>query len=179
MALATLPYPSMDFVPLDVLTADELDQIVANINAINNNSSVPTASIADGAVTVQKLASAVQDAYSYKAGDVVTFSNQILCCTIADSAGSQSYLLPVAKSLDRVSSATIRITSAVNSNFFRTIEDANYGFGRPTEGVDYAGTILGNGIGFTASLKTNTSNGHLAANQTGVAIIGAIRVTFA
>lgn len=35
MALCVLPYPNMDFVPLDVLTADELDQIVANINAIN------------------------------------------------------------------------------------------------------------------------------------------------
>lgn len=35
MALAVLPYPSIDFVPLDVLTADELDQIIANQNAIN------------------------------------------------------------------------------------------------------------------------------------------------
>ena len=35
MALATLPYPNIDFVPLDVLTADELDQIIANQNAIN------------------------------------------------------------------------------------------------------------------------------------------------
>lgn len=58
MALTSLPYPSMDFVPLDVLTADELDQIVANINAINNNALVPTASIADGAVTNQKIANA-------------------------------------------------------------------------------------------------------------------------
>lgn len=66
MAFATLPYPSMDFVPLDILTADELDQIVANINAVNNgsvsasqlaNNAVTTAKIADSAVTTAKLAS--------------------------------------------------------------------------------------------------------------------------
>lgn len=54
MAIVTLPYPNMDFVPLDVLTADELDQIVANIDAINN-ASIPTDSIADGAVTSDKI----------------------------------------------------------------------------------------------------------------------------
>lgn len=35
MAITTLPYPNMDFVPLDILTATELDQIVANIEAMN------------------------------------------------------------------------------------------------------------------------------------------------
>ena len=33
MAL-TLPYPNMDFTPLDILTADEMDQLVANIEYI-------------------------------------------------------------------------------------------------------------------------------------------------
>lgn len=55
MAIVTLPYPNMDFVPLDVLTADELDQIVANIDAINN-ASIPTESIANSAITTAKLA---------------------------------------------------------------------------------------------------------------------------
>lgn len=55
MAITTLPYPNMDFVPLDVLTADELDQIVANIDAINN-ASIPTDSIANSAITTAKLA---------------------------------------------------------------------------------------------------------------------------
>ena len=36
MISITLPYPSMDFVPLDVLKADDLDKVVANINAIAN-----------------------------------------------------------------------------------------------------------------------------------------------
>lgn len=36
MISITLPYPNMDFVPLDVLKADDLDKVVANINAIVN-----------------------------------------------------------------------------------------------------------------------------------------------
>lgn len=55
MAIITLPYPNMDFVPLDVLTADELDQIVANIEAINN-AMISTASISNGAINTAKLA---------------------------------------------------------------------------------------------------------------------------
>lgn len=54
MAITVLPYPSMDFTPLDVLTADELDQIVANIDAINN-ASIPTSSIANSAITTAKI----------------------------------------------------------------------------------------------------------------------------
>lgn len=54
MALVTLPYPDMDFTPLDILTADELDQIVANYEAINN-ATIQTANIANGAITGDKL----------------------------------------------------------------------------------------------------------------------------
>ncbi len=36
MATLTLPYPGMDFVPLDILTAAEQDQLVANIEATAN-----------------------------------------------------------------------------------------------------------------------------------------------
>lgn len=55
MAITTLPYPSMDFVPLDILTATELDQLVANIEAINNTT-LATSAIADGAITTAKIA---------------------------------------------------------------------------------------------------------------------------
>lgn len=58
MAL-TLPYPNMDFVPLDILTASELDQMVANIEYIASGSVFPigTNNIADNAVTNAKIAS--------------------------------------------------------------------------------------------------------------------------
>ena len=64
MALTTLPYPSLDFVPLDILTAEEMNQIVANYTAINNatigtnqlaNSSITTSKLANKAVTSDKV----------------------------------------------------------------------------------------------------------------------------
>lgn len=62
MAL-TLPYPDMDFVPLDILTAAEQDQLVANIEYIANqfpvssidSNAVDTAQIKNGAVTAAKI----------------------------------------------------------------------------------------------------------------------------
>lgn len=62
----TLPYPSLVFVPLDKLTAEEMNQIVANYTAIANtfplssgdidNLAIKTANIASSAVTGDKLA---------------------------------------------------------------------------------------------------------------------------
>lgn len=53
MAL-TLPYPSMSFVPLDVLTAEEMNHIVSNYTYIANQFPIATANIADGAITPEK-----------------------------------------------------------------------------------------------------------------------------
>lgn len=55
-----LPYPSMNFVPLDILTAAEMNQLVANITSLSNgtglaNGSVGTNQIAPTAVTPDKL----------------------------------------------------------------------------------------------------------------------------
>ena len=82
MAIVTLPYPNMDFVPLDVLTADELDQIVANIDAINN-ASIPTDSIANSAITTAKLA---DDSVT---SDKIDFST--LRLAVPDYASRQSF----------------------------------------------------------------------------------------
>ena len=69
MSITILPNPSMDFTPLNVLTADELDDMVENIEAINN-ATIQTASIANGAVTKAKLA---QDAFeNYSTSEVDT-----------------------------------------------------------------------------------------------------------
>lgn len=56
MALA-LPYPDMDFVPLDILLASELNQMVANIEFLASDDVFPvdTANIADSAVTASKI----------------------------------------------------------------------------------------------------------------------------
>ena len=49
MAL-TLPYPSMNFVPLDILTAAEQNQLVANIEYIANQFPITNANIGSQAV---------------------------------------------------------------------------------------------------------------------------------
>lgn len=54
MALTTLPYPNMDFTPLDILTADELDHIVANYTAINNATISPSI-FSDGSIAMSKV----------------------------------------------------------------------------------------------------------------------------
>lgn len=63
MPLTTLPNPGMDFTPLTPLTAEEMDDIVENIEAINN-ATIQTGSIADGAITKAKLAQDALDNYS-------------------------------------------------------------------------------------------------------------------
>lgn len=52
MAL-TLPYPNMDFTPLDILTADEMDQLVANIEYIA--SQLPTKLPAPSTTVIQSI----------------------------------------------------------------------------------------------------------------------------
>lgn len=49
-----LPHPSMNFVPLDTLTASELNQIVANILALSNGTG-----IGNGAIKPEHLSSSI------------------------------------------------------------------------------------------------------------------------
>ena len=51
MAL-TLPYPGLDFVPLDILTADEMNEIVANYTYIANQLPETVATVNSDPVTV-------------------------------------------------------------------------------------------------------------------------------
>lgn len=71
MALVTLPYPNMDFIPLDILTASELDQLVANIDAINN-ATIQTANIANNAITTAKIADGALSTAKYADGSIST-----------------------------------------------------------------------------------------------------------
>lgn len=55
MISITLPYPNIDFVPLDVLKADDLDKIVANINAVVtaiNSYTLPEPILASGTASL-------------------------------------------------------------------------------------------------------------------------------
>lgn len=56
----SLPYPSMTFVPLDVLTADEMNQLVANIESLADGSgldagAIGTSAIANSAITSELI----------------------------------------------------------------------------------------------------------------------------
>ena len=53
MAL-TLPYPSMSFVPLDILTAEEMNHIVSNYTYIANQFPIATGNIENSAITPRK-----------------------------------------------------------------------------------------------------------------------------
>jgi len=46
-----LPYPGMDFVPFDILTAEELDKIVENVESLADGSGQDAASLSTGKVT--------------------------------------------------------------------------------------------------------------------------------
>lgn len=54
MAL-TLPYPELDFVPLDILTAEEMNEIVANYTYIANQFPLSASALGAGSVTYAKL----------------------------------------------------------------------------------------------------------------------------
>lgn len=51
----SLPYPNITFVPLDVLTAEELNQMAANTDAIASVFPIKSANIASNAVTTAKI----------------------------------------------------------------------------------------------------------------------------
>lgn len=53
---ATLPYPSIVFVPLDVLTAEELNQMAQNITALANMFPITSADIGNAAVKSSNIA---------------------------------------------------------------------------------------------------------------------------
>lgn len=55
MAL-TLPYPDMVFVPLDILTAEEQNQLVGNIEFLANQFPLSASNIANGAIGSDQLA---------------------------------------------------------------------------------------------------------------------------
>ncbi len=100
MPLVTLPYPNMDFTPLDILTANELDQLVANIEAINNTTAIATA---------------LNDALYYKAGDTITLDQDKtppLSGLLTGGNGSIWLGVPVKKRLDNITSITCTAFSA-------------------------------------------------------------------
>lgn len=67
----SLPYPSMVFVPLDILTAEEMNQLVSNIESLSTGTG-----LADGAITSDKIDWASASG-SVPVSDYITFASEI------------------------------------------------------------------------------------------------------
>lgn len=145
MAITTLPYPNMDFVPLDVLTADELDQIVANIDAINN-ASIPTDSIADGAVTSGKIDYATLANYVSHLTNNVTLSASYKVLNTLTIAEAGSYFV------------------AGYAGFYRTAS---------TESSDFQMQITGGDWTPYAIVTLPTAGGYPSATAVGIITVSA------
>lgn len=50
-----LPYPSMSFVPLDILTAEEMNHMVANDQYVGAKFPIQTSDLGDASITVDKV----------------------------------------------------------------------------------------------------------------------------
>lgn len=119
MAL-TLPYPNISFVPLDVLTAEELNHVVANYTAIAAAFPVSSNNIADSSITNSKLNvtwANIADLY-YKSGDVVSEAStdqsvyaQVFDGFITSGNADLVFKVPVAKRLDNITNATLNACS--------------------------------------------------------------------
>lgn len=112
MALTTLPYPSLDFVPLDILTAEEMNQIVANYTAINNatigtnqlaNSSITTPKLANKAVTSDKVDFTTLTYFAQNSSDVAIGTGETTVITI-NNLQHGTYLVFGVLSLNKTSS---------------------------------------------------------------------------
>lgn len=176
MAITTLPYPNMDFVPLDILTADELDHIVANYTAINN-ASIGTSAIANGAVTEDKIASGV---IAYATGDteqvgVKNGADEVLYMTsgmLTASNANVVFNITLPKSLKNVT----RLTLTDSQVWIR-----HTGGGYLANNVSLASTstvTLGKVSDNTIGVKAVKTGGWGGTNNTPVSIAGYFKISF-
>ena len=111
MAL-TLPYPDMVFVPLDILTAEEQNQLVGNIEFLANQFPLAASNIANGAVTADKI--------DWTAISGQTLSDLMTQCTV---------------------STTSKGPYGININLFRVGNIVIYNiYSAPTESMPSTGT---------------------------------------
>lgn len=140
MALTTLPYPSLDFVPLDILTAEEMNQIVANYTAINN-ATIGTSQLADSSITTPKLANKAvtsdkvdwttigkSSSRCIKLGDVKIMwgkTTVVMNGTAANSFGASTVTLPESFGNNGYSAVASPQDPAVSNAIKCTIQNVN------------------------------------------------------
>lgn len=89
MAL-TLPYPDMVFVPLDILTAEDQNQLVGNIEFLANQFPLAASNIANGAIGSDQLAAGAVKSQNV---DFTTFGYVYKQETISKTVGTTAVQL--------------------------------------------------------------------------------------
>ena len=123
MAL-TLPYPDMVFVPLDILTAEEQNQLVGNIEFLANQFPLAASNIANGAIGSDQLAAGAVKSQNvdWTAISGQTLSDLMTQCTV---------------------SATPKGPYGIDINLFRVGNIVIYSiYSAPTESMPGTGTSI-------------------------------------
>lgn len=117
MAL-TLPYPSLDFVPLDVLTAEEMNQIVANYTYISNQFPISQANLATAVQNKLELATALQSQLIMSYNETWSPSggaNPYIDCPASTGSSDTTifFTVPVGKNLASITSVSCTSLEAI------------------------------------------------------------------
>lgn len=145
----TLPYPDMVFVPLDILTAQELNEIVSNVEYISDQFPIAAANLASNAVTTAKISDEAVTA------DKIDFTNfiQTGSANVAYQAnttggGFTEVTFPVAfSSIPKVFAQDLLANGYVSSLSVSNVTTTGFRLLARTTGAD-AGTANVNWIAF-------------------------------
>ena len=162
MAL-TLPYPDMVFVPLDILTAEEQNQLVGNIEFLANqfplaasniaNGAIGSAQLADEAVTADKIDFTTfksswsgETAYGLpvkcqRCGDIVIASIHGFPSETLPTSGTSDEKIPVGYRPTQEEDAVIRSSKSAYGmiGFGYITADGSFGWGLPQTSESSAG----------------------------------------
>lgn len=158
----TLPYPDMVFVPLDILTAQELNEIVSNVEYISDQFPISSANIANNAVNTAQVANAAVTADKIDFG---TFSEAISSTTSSITLQTGKWALFYEVQVYQTSATT---DSVLTMNFTSVSEMPTVTWAVPsTSGQNFYSVITKCSI---ATVSTSTTITRTFSTQTNVSI---------
>lgn len=156
-----LPYPSMNFVPLDVLTAAQQNQLVANIEYLNTQLGVTNGDV-------------------YLSAGTYTFQPGMLYGTTAADYDKMQFYLPTGKSMKNVTPVSANLLDGTNNYYgvlWSTSDGAN-NFFRPNPG-NAISIVKHEGNEYLLRLVVPITAVSANTYQMGIAVFGRVQVTFA
>ena len=166
MSLA-LPYPSLVFVPLDVLTADEMNQIVANYEFISNQFPIDSDNI--DPETLGELA--------YLPNDTITLYGIYMFSTTAAGKVAIRFTLP--KSLAYVES--VSVSNGVVGGTYGFMVDSSRQMSSVNPRLAANQTITGSidqNMGVLAVFDPDVGSSNLPAYCSGIMTVNGVTLTF-